>query len=915
VRSFRPTWRQAVVIVAAGALAPVTFPATGQAQPIPAEPDHVVVEDGRTQPVFNYANAVREVIQVTSPVSSHDGDEPDMINVDIIRPAASDGDLQVPTIIIPSPYYSGPGRGRQGERKPTPPATPSVIVGDQHLGGALMDGSAPLTGQAGHLVDCGLALSPEDCPEGTDGTIALIERDPDAAQTANLAATATASCSYTSPWENCSAINDGIDPPQSNDGQNPRWGTWPEGGDHWIELAWDEPQEISVSDIYWLQDSADGSNSGVKRPAEWSTQYWDGAQYVDVANPSGYGTALDQYNRTTFDQITTTRLRANVETRTDAVGVGALEWRVYTQAPTDEPTQAENAAAAGAIGAVVYNNTEGTFTGTAGDATIPALAVSRSDGLVLLDLVGEVDANLRELVDPIDFFPLYYDNVFVPRGYAVAQVDLPGSRYSTGCLDVGGPAEVGATEAVVNWLAGEGHAVDGTTGQQVTAHWSNGLSALTGKSWDGTIPIAVAERAPEGLATIVPIAGLSHWQSDFWQNGARYGGSPTLWHDGNNNNPAMAGYCTQTRSHLAANQEDPDPASDFWLERNWIDEVGGFDASVFVVHGMNDDNVKPVNFGRLYDALREHDKPRKMWLSQVEHQKAFDFRRDEWLDEIHRWYDYWLQGVDNGIVDEPRVDVEHAPGEWTRYDDWPNGTGTRLWLGTPREADDPRLGTLWPDARYSTQEQTASFHEVRRNQTQLVQNPFQEDDRRLAFLSPELSEPVHISGQPTVTVQAQIDGEQATLSAFLVDYGTAERVQYGTSGGIVTFETETCFGGGSGADTGCYFDVGLRTHTTDVEAFTRGWVHAGFHLGLDELDPAQTYQLTWGLQDHDYVFEAGHRIGVVIAGPESNRLQSARHPTTNNEIEIDLVRSQVDLPVVGGLRALQAAFGWPGSPD
>jgi X-Pro dipeptidyl-peptidase len=756
-------WRSALVAVGAGALAATAIPAAGEsASPAELAPDHIVVEDGLTQPVFGYADAIREVAQVTSPVSSHDGDEPDIINVDIIRPAASNRDLRVPTIVIPSPYYSGPGRGRQGERKPTPPPTPSIVVGDVRVGGSLMDGSLPLTGQTGHLVDCGRARSPSDCPAGTQGSIALIELDADAAQTAN-------------------------------------------------------------------------------------------------------------------------------------------------QAPIGEPTQVENAAAAGAIGAVVYRHADGPIAGTAGEAAIPALAVTRADGLALLELVGD-DANLRELVQPIDFFPLYYDNVFVPRGYAVAQVDLPGSRYSTGCLDVGGPGEVGATEAVIEWLAGEGHAVDGTTGQEVSAHWSNGRTALTGKSWDGTIPIAVAERAPEGLETIVPIAGLSHWHSDFWHSGARYGGSPTQWHDGNNNNPAMAGYCTQTRSHLAANQEDPDPDSDFWRERNWVDEVGGFEASVFVVHGMNDDNVKPVNFGRLYEQLRKHDKPRKMWLSQVEHQKAFDFRRDEWLEEIHRWYDYWLHGIDNGITDEPRVDVEHAPGEWTNYEDWPGGSVTRLWLGTPSEADDDRLGTLWPDARYSARPRTLSFQEVRRNQSQLVQNPFGEDDRRLVFLSPELSAPVHVSGEPRVSVTATVDGEQATLSAFLVDYGTAERVQYGVSGGIETFDSQTCFGEGTPADTGCYFDVGLRTQTTDVEAFTRGWVHAGFHLGLDELNPGQTYHLDWGLQHHDYVFEAGHRIGIVIAGPESGRLQSARHPTTNNQIGVDLLLSQVDLPVAGGPPALKAAF-------
>lgn len=722
-----------------------------------ADPDDIVVDDGVTQPVFGYEDAIREVVQVESPVSSHDGDEPDNITVDIIRPAASQGELDVPTIVIPSPYYSGPGRGgtvnRPGERKPTPPATPSVVAGDRHFGGALLEGSTPLTGRSGSLVDCGTASEPGDCPDGTEGSIALIERDPGA-----------------------------------------------------------------------------------------------------------------------------------------------------------EPSQVATATAAGAAGAIVYNNTKGQFTGGAGDTDIPALALTRSDGRELLKRTGEVEANLRELVDPIDFFPLYYDNVFVPRGYAVALVDLPGSRYSTGCLDVGGPAEAGGTAAVVEWLAGKGYAVDGTTGQEVTADWSSGRSSLVGKSWDGTIATAVAARAPEGLETIVPVAGLSEWHSDFWDSGVRYGGSPTLWHDLNNNNPSMEGYCTDTRNHLAEHEDNPDPNSDFWLERNWTRSADNFEASVFIAHGKNDYNVKPVNFGRLWDALAEHDVPRKMWLSQAAHEMPFDYRREKWVDTIHRWFDHWLYGVDNGITDQPRVDVAHGPGEWTTYEHWPGGTSSRLWLGTPRDPADPRGGNLWPDARYSVHDRTATFSEERASVDQLASDPFDDDSRRLAFLSPELSEPVRVSGRTEVTVETRIDGENATLSALLVDYGTAERVDHRNSGGLADPESgSTCFGKGTDADTGCYPNITLRTHTSDIEVVSRGWVDAAFQLGEGKLDPGTTYRLRWGLQHHDYVFEEGHRIGVIIAGPESH-LSSSRHPSTGNEIELEFGHSRVDLPVVGGSRQLQAAF-------
>jgi hypothetical protein len=144
----------------------------------------------------------------------------------------------------------------------------------------------------------------------------------------NLAPAASPSASHTSAWETVTAINDGIDPPSSNDTVNPRWGTWPETGQQWVQLTWPSPVTVSESRMYFFQDSADGSNSGVKRPASWQIQFWNGSSWVAVPGASGYPTGLDQYNQTSFGEVSTTALRALLQTRADAAGVGVLEWQV-----------------------------------------------------------------------------------------------------------------------------------------------------------------------------------------------------------------------------------------------------------------------------------------------------------------------------------------------------------------------------------------------------------------------------------------------------------------------------------------------------------------------------------------------------------------------------------------------------------
>src|SRR4029077_13569103 len=55
----------------------------------------------------------------------------------------------------------------------------------------------------------------------------------------------------------------------------------------------------------------------------------------------------------------------------------------------------------------------------------------------------------------------------------------------------------------------------------------------------------------------------------------------------------------------------------------------------------------------------------------------------EWRDEATRWWDHWLKGKQNGIMDEPRFDVymrrpypparniKEIPGEWRAEKSWP----------------------------------------------------------------------------------------------------------------------------------------------------------------------------------------------------------------------------------------------------
>ena len=139
----------------------------------------------------------------------------------------------------------------------------------------------------------------------------------------DLALTGTASASYASPWTTIAAVNNGIYPIQSSDDNDltPYWGTWPETGQQWMELDWSQPVTTNGSSVYFADDGG-----GLRLPASWTVQYWNGSAWTDVSNASAYPAADNTFNAVTFDQVTTTKLRVLMQSGQGSVG--AIQWIV-----------------------------------------------------------------------------------------------------------------------------------------------------------------------------------------------------------------------------------------------------------------------------------------------------------------------------------------------------------------------------------------------------------------------------------------------------------------------------------------------------------------------------------------------------------------------------------------------------------
>lgn len=366
--------------------------------------------------------------------------------------------------------------------------------------------------------------------------------------------------------------------------------------------------------------------------------------------------------------------------------------------------------------------------------------------------------------------PLFYDNYFVPRGYASVLVDLAGTNRSDGCTDVGGRSDIGSAKAVVDWLNGRAKAYRTRTGNTaVRATWSTGAVGMIGKSYDGTIANGVAATGVKGLRTIVPIGGISSWYDYYFAQGAALFDSGPDWLSDYVESAGARTRCAAVQQEITDGAPRNGDWTKFWAQRDYTRNAAKVRASVFAVHGMQDLNVRTKHFGQWWDALASNGVTRKVWLSQTGHVDPFDYRRTEWVNTLHRWFDHYLLGVRNGIDREPGADIERAPGQWTQDAAWePDGTTrTRLSLRAGATAGLGSLGTgaARPGGTESFTDDPALWEEDWAAAADTA------TPSKVVFTTGTLTRDLRLSGSGTVTLAAASSTTSAHLSAVVVDLG------------------------------------------------------------------------------------------------------------------------------------------------
>ena len=297
-------------------------------------------------------------------------------------------------------------------------------------------------------------------------------------------------------------------------------------------------------------------------------------------------------------------------------------------------------------------------------------------------------------------------NYYLVRGFAVIVSAGFGALGSDGFNYVGSEYERDAFKSVVEWIHGDRVAYADREGTITTkADWANGNVAMTGRSYAGTMPFAVATTGVEGLKTIVPVAGIADWYSQQNMQGAqRYWPKEML-------NSFLAYYCSSryNDSTLSERQLDDiaafhhelslqqlkcgfDYDEKFWGSGNYRLNADKIKCPALIVQGLNDENVSTKQFEMMLKSFQKAGQTVKAILHQGPHitptmpNKGYGILIDgKFYDDIvNEWISHYLYGVENQAEDMPAVLVQtnHDQRKWETSASWDTGHSMKLTSGS-----------------------------------------------------------------------------------------------------------------------------------------------------------------------------------------------------------------------------------------
>ena len=419
-------------------------------------------------------------------------------------------------------------------------------------------------------------------------------------------------------------------------------------------------------------------------------------------------------------------------------------------------------------------------------------------------------------------------------GYAAVRVDMRGTGESDGILeDEYTEQEQEDALELIAWLAEQ--------------PWCTGAVGMWGISWGGFNALQVAARRPPALKAIMTLCSTD----DRYADDVHYRGGCVLALD-------MLHWAS---SMMTWNARPPDPrlAGENWRE-TWLDRLEAANAWIepWLSHQRRDEYWKQGSVCEDYSAmecpvyavggfadgytnavprlLERLSVPRKGLIGPWAHAFPDDASPGPsigFLQECVRWFDHWLKGTENGVMDEPMLRVwmqesvepqpsyEERPGRWVAEPSWPSPhVENQRW-------DLPPEGERSLRAVQSTGTEAGAWT-AEGQSADLATDQRPDDAFSITYDFEPLAEPLEILGRSSVTLALAVDRPHALVCVRL-----CEVFPDGTSALV-----------------------------------TRGLLnlaHRASHEEPSTLEPGARYEVRVPLDVAAHSFPAGHRLRVAVS--------------------------------------------------
>ena len=365
---------------------------------------------------------------------------------------------------------------------------------------------------------------------------------------------------------------------------------------------------------------------------------------------------------------------------------------------------------------------------------------------------------------------------FAERGYGCVLVELRGIGSSDGIrrpeFD---PGEGDDSIAAIEWASAQ--------------PWCDGNVGMWGGSYGAFATLRAAERRPPQLKAIIPMIGPPDPERDVVHPHGARGDLHALTFRGGmmlaqQLLPPLLNYTSvqeQRRWQQRLHHTEPvfmdfvrhGPGDPVWQER--AIDVRSITAPALCVGGWQDKNADAIP--RIYERIQG---PKKLLMGPWGHISPQDSAVEpiDFLSIALGWWDHWLRGVDNGVMDEPAVIlyVQGSRPGWRAYESWPPATRELLLATGPdttlTESISDAPGVTGVIAEYQPDPTTGALSGLWglvASGTALPLDQHDDDTRALSATSEPLLDDLLIAGRPAVVVRlARRDGMPASAVERLV---------------------------------------------------------------------------------------------------------------------------------------------------